>query len=109
MSNATIEKNTRGQSRHGLKRADVTSRLVVSEVTDVSRQKAEAIAKMFEAALGKNGIDAPGHEPYPDPSLFSADGVMETVASPYRRLFIAELDGIVCGGIIADSLHELAC
>lgn len=90
-------------------RADVASRCKVYEVESVSKEKAAKIAEMFNAALGKDGIAAEGHEPYPDPSLFTADGVVETVESPYRRLFIAEFDGEVVGGIIADALHEWAC
>lgn len=87
------------------------ARCVISETQneDEYRVKAQKIAEMFEAALGKGGVEAPGHEPYPDPSLFSADGVLETIESPDRRLFIAELDGEVVGGIIADKLHEYAC
>lgn len=94
-----------------LTKADAVERCRVYELTAelTDQAKAEKVAAMFEAALGKNGVAADGHEPYPDPSLFSAAGVLETVESPYRRLFIAELDGEVVGGIIADALHDLAC
>ncbi|MBX3151874.1 GNAT family N-acetyltransferase [Candidatus Obscuribacterales bacterium] len=94
-----------------LTKADAAQRCKVYELTGelVDEAKARKVAAMFEAALGKNGVAAEGHEPYPDPSLYSAAGVLETVESPYRRLFIAELDGEIVGGIIADSLHELAC
>lgn len=100
MSATTMTKQTR---------ADVASKCKVYEVEEVSKEKAAKIAAMFNSALGKDGVAADGHEPYPDPSLFSADGVVETVESPYRRLFIAELDGEIVGGIIADALHEWAC
>lgn len=90
-------------------RQDVASKCKVVEVTTVTPEKAAKIAAMFNHALGKDGVAADGHEPYPDPSLFTVDGVIETVESPYRRLFVAELDGEILGGIIADSLHELAC
>lgn len=99
------------KSMSKLTKADAVTRVAVSEALadNVSRDKANKIAAMFEAALGKNGVAAEGHEPYPDPSLFSGEGILETVESPYRRLFIAELDGEVVGGIIADALHELGC
>ncbi len=99
------------QSGNRLSRADAMARCVISETRneDEYRAKAEKIAAMFEAALGKDGVEAPGHEPYPDPSLFSASGIIENLESPDRRLFIAELDGEVVGGIIADKLHEYAC
>jgi len=94
-------------------KADATARCKVYEVDQAmlaaEKGKAARIAAMFEAALGKKGVGAEGHEPYPDPSLFNPEGVLETVESPYRRLFVAELDGEIVGGIIADSLHELAC
>jgi len=90
-------------------RADVATKCKVYELDTVTPEKAAKIAAMFNAALGKDGVVAEGHQPYPDPSLFSADGIVETVESPYRRLFIAELDGETVGGIIADALHELAC
>lgn len=94
-----------------LTKAEALERCKVYELTADRADKVAAgkVALMFEAALGKGGVAAEGHEPYPDPSLFSADGILETVESPYRRLFIAELDGEIVGGIIADSLHELAC
>jgi GNAT superfamily N-acetyltransferase len=94
-----------------LTKADAVERCKVYEQTvdGFSKDKAAKIAAMFCAALGADGVAAEGHEPYPDPSLFSADGVAETVESPFRRLFIAELDGEIVGGIIADQLHELAC
>ncbi len=90
-------------------RADVASKCKVYEVDSVTEEQAAKIAAMFNAALGKDGVAAEGHEAYPDPSLFTADGVVETVECPDRRLFIAELDGEVVGGIIADALHPLAC
>jgi GNAT superfamily N-acetyltransferase len=100
---------TKSITRHA--KADVLQRCKVYELTAdlVDKSKAAQVSEMFEAALGKNGVAAEGHEPYPDPSLYSADGVLETVESPYRRLFVAELDGEIVGGIIADALHELAC
>lgn len=102
MSVTTLSKHTR---------ADVAARCRVYELVadGLTDEKAAPVAAMFEAALGKGGVGGEGHEPYPDPSLYSAAGVRETAESPYRRLFIAELDGEIVGGIIADALHELAC
>ncbi len=95
-------------ARTAITKENVRSLLSVVELTEVTRDKAVKVAAMFEAALGPKGIQSPGHEAYPDPSLYTADGIVETVESPYRRLFIAEMDGAVLGGIIGDALHEYA-
>ncbi|MBY0358620.1 MAG: GNAT family N-acetyltransferase [Candidatus Obscuribacterales bacterium] len=70
---------------------------------------AQSIAAMFNAALGQGGVMAPGHEPYPDPSLFSKDGIESNIQSDERQLIIAKVDGQVSGGMVVDKLSPLHC
>ncbi len=67
------------------------------------------IAAMFEASLGRRGVMAAGHDPYPDPSLFGIDGIRSTINSPERQLLIAVVRDKIAGGIIVDQLHPFAC
>jgi hypothetical protein len=67
------------------------------------------IAEMFTAALGKDGIGAPGCEPYPEPALFSAEGIKSIIDNLDRRLVIAKIDGKIAGGIVADYLSPYQC
>lgn len=70
---------------------------------------AAAIAEAYEAALGKDGVMAPGHDPYPDPSLFTKEGIEGIADSDERRLVIAKLNGKVAGGMMIDRLSPLHC
>lgn len=101
MATQTVSKISAGQSSFA------QDRLVVELAKN---EDAEAIAEMFEAALGKNGIHATGHDPYPDPALFSKSGVESIIAAyPERKLVIAKIDNTIAGGMIIDALSPFHC
>jgi hypothetical protein len=49
------------------------------------------IAAMYEAALGKGGLKAEGHEAYPDPDLFSEAGIRSTLEAGERLIALARM------------------
>lgn len=68
-------------------------------------EDAERLVDMYEAALGKGGVGAPGCEPYPDSSLFNAEAMAENLAGG-RILVLVEIaaSGEVAGAIALDVL-----
>ena len=86
-----------------------SDRLASLTVGPADREKAQLIADMYNAALGKLGVMAAGHEPYPDPSLFSREGIVSDIDSDERKLVVAELDGRPVGAMIIDKIHDHAC
>lgn len=72
-------------------------------------EDAAAIAEMFEAALGAGGILGPGHDPYPEPALFSAEGICSIIDDKNRRLIIVKVGGKPAGGMIIDYLNPHQC
>lgn len=79
------------------------------EVFLATAEYAAGTAAMFNSALGSQGIAASGHEPYPDPSLFTEEGILENIAAAERNLFIATVDDTVAGGMIVDSWSPYNC
>ena len=66
---------------------------------------AEAIAKMYEEALGPAGLGGEGMENYPDPDLFTAQGVESTLRAGERILGVARFkDGELLGAMVMDFL-----
>lgn len=67
-----------------------------------SKEKAAEICAMYEAALGEGGIYGTGCEQYPDPDLFSKEGIESIIDTPERQLIIAEAESSIVGGAILD-------
>ena len=66
---------------------------------------AAAIAEMYEQALGPLGLGGDGMENYPDPDLFTAQGVEATLAAGERVLGVARYaDGEILGAMVMDFL-----
>ncbi|MBI1267890.1 MAG: GNAT family N-acetyltransferase [Cryomorphaceae bacterium] len=81
------------------------------ELCEVSLARAEdagKIARAYENALGKDGIGEEGHEPYPDPDLFSESAVRGIIESGERKIIVIRHEGEVLGAIVADTVHEYA-
>jgi hypothetical protein len=80
---------------------------VFAATREHAKRSAE-IAAMYEAALGKAGVGKPGHEPYPDSDLFSAEGVRATLEAGERLIGLAEIeeDGrkVIVGAMVADRM-----
>lgn len=76
-------------------------------VSVAQRSEALKIAQAYENALGKNGVGGIGHEAYPDPDLFSKEGVEETITSGERKIIVIKQEDSVLGAIVADTIHEL--
>lgn len=72
-------------------------------------EQAAEIAEMLEAALGKGGVFAPGHEQYPDPDMFTAEGVKTIITTPDRQMLVGEVNGKPMGSIIIDWLNPYQC
>src|SRR5271170_1363228 len=72
-------------------------------------EDAEAITAVYEHVFGKAGIKAPGHEAYPAPEVFSAEGVRGVIADPGRQFIVAELKGQIAGGMIVNLLSPYNC
>ncbi|MBS2010771.1 MAG: hypothetical protein JST01_27220 [Cyanobacteria bacterium SZAS TMP-1] len=66
------------------------------------------IAHMYEEALGKDGVQAKGHEAYPDSDLFSAKGMKATLEAGERMIAVAQIkeDGrdVIVGAMVADHM-----
>ena len=77
-------------------------------VAKASVDDSAKIASAYRAALGENGIGAPGCEPYPDPDLFQEKSVRETIESGERQLITIKHEELVLGAIVADQVHEYA-
>jgi GNAT superfamily N-acetyltransferase len=71
--------------------------------------EAEQISRMFEAALGKGGIYTEGCDQYPDPDLFSEQGIRTIIETAERQLIVAEHNGDIVGGAIIDWLGRHHC
>ncbi len=85
---------------------DLQSQISVKEP---SSSQARDIAEMYQAALGEGGIYAPGCDQYPDPDLFSAEGVKAIIEAPERQLIVAALESAIIGGAIIDWLDAYHC
>lgn len=62
------------------------------------------IAQMYVAALGPGGVGKEGCEAYPDPDLFSEEGVKETLLAGERLIAVAQYNDQICGAMVADKL-----
>jgi hypothetical protein len=66
------------------------------------------IADVYEAALGKGGVQKKGHEPYPDTDLFNAKGIKNILEAGERVIAVAQIeeDGkdVVVAAMVADRL-----
>lgn len=62
------------------------------------------IAQMYEAALGPGGVGKSGCEAYPDPDLFTEEGVKATLEADERLIAVAQFNEQICGAMVADKL-----
>jgi hypothetical protein len=62
------------------------------------------IAQMYVAALGPGGVGKDGLEAYPDPDLFSEEGIKETLLAGERLIAVAQYNDQICGAMVADKL-----
>ena len=78
------------------------------EVFAATKEHALAISKdiatMYVAALGQGGIGKSGCEAYPDPDLFTEDGVKSTLLAEERQIAVAKYNDEICGAMVADKL-----
>ncbi len=54
----------------------------------------------MRVCLEKAGVQAPGHDPYPAPEVFSEAGILAIISDPDRDFIVAECDGEIAGGMI---------
>jgi hypothetical protein len=73
------------------------------------REDANAIVSVYESVFGKGGIKAPGHEQYPEPDVFTPEGVVRIAHDRSRRFIVAEFDGRIVGGMIVNFLSPYNC
>jgi hypothetical protein len=69
----------------------------------------EETAVMYNLALGEKGIGEPDCEPYPDPDLFSKEGVAQTLEEGQRIIVVARKENDqgekqIVGAMVMDSL-----
>lgn len=73
-----------------------------------SRDQADSlskdIAQMYVAALGPGGVGKSGCEAYPDPDLFTEEGVKATLQAQERLIAVAQYNEQICGAMVADKL-----
>ncbi|MBP9090052.1 GNAT family N-acetyltransferase [bacterium] len=62
------------------------------------------IAQMYVAALGPGGVGKKGCEAYPDPDLFTEEGVKATLQAQERLIAVAQYNEQICGAMVADKL-----
>lgn len=78
-------------------------------IRDAHEADAQQLVAMYESALGVGGVGGPNQEPYPDPSLFSVDGMLANIGDRSRQIIVAELDGRIVGAMIVDWLSPFHC
>lgn len=76
------------------------------KVSLADSKDSKKIAQAYENALGTKGVGGPGHEPYPDPDLFTPEGIKETIESGERKIIVIKHDDDVLGAIVADTIHD---
>lgn len=78
-------------------------------VREASINDAEQLVRMWSDSLGRDGVLAPGCEPYPDPSLFDVSAMRENINGPNRQIILAESHGTVLGAMIIDWFSPYHC
>lgn len=78
--------------------------VVFAAAKDQAANLSKNIATMYVAALGPGGVGKSGCEAYPDPDLFSEEGVKATLQAQERLLAVAQYNEQICGAMVADRL-----
>lgn len=78
--------------------------LVFAAAKDQEGSLSKEIAQMYVAALGSGGVGKSGCEAYPDPDLFTEEGVKATLQAQERLIAVAQYNEQICGAMVADKL-----